>query len=360
MSFNTSKYNMPSYSGSGCANSKEYAILTLTELKTNILSASALWTLESDIEPLVSEYSGTAGIHTMQFTNGSIHFRVWSFVGNLSSTFINSPDTNTNSSIKIYTGNLFKINYSSQSGYYAFGDTAFLYFAVSEDIIDKDPAKDLQLLIPMFGLISGYYNSSNWLCYDNNEDTYRYGSTITVITDGSMLSLIVYTNGYAKALMFAPDMFVNANISDSNTAGAIVMSSSSQHFSFGDNNGNNNYTFAVFSDASGGFDFDGLVQGCDTGKKQLATTESSTKMVTGPVCYYMYPYTYSGSNQSAVASGIGIKGWLNTNYIRNANADILTNLQRGSTFANGDWICISRGTLLRWDGSNVSPFEPAI
>lgn len=360
MAFKTSKFNIASYAGSGCDNSKEYSTLLLTGLKESIIDAgNGSWELEDDIEPMVEGYTGTSGIHTMQLTNGTKYLRIWHFSGNISATFIDLPDINTTTSLTLYTGNLFKQNYSDYNSYYAFGDSSGFYFAVSDDYIDKDFAKDLGLSIPMFGINNEPIQGSCWVGYDGGKIS-SYGAVATTITDGSMIGFIFYIDGYCSVVAYAPDMFINANQSDNNTEGVISMNTSSNtNFTFGDNSDSYNTSKALFTTSSGGFDFDGLIQGCECGKNKLATSQSSTKMVTGPVCYYMYPYTFSGSDEDGVVNGIGLKGWVNTDYFRTANVNVLTNGQRGTSFANGKWFCPSQGTLICWDGSNVSPFDPA-
>jgi hypothetical protein len=90
------------------------------------------------------------------------------------------------------------------------------------------------------------------------------------------------------------------------------------------------------------------------------TASSSTKMVCYSVKFWMYPETYSGSSMQGVVDGIGLKGWINPNYLRSVDINILTPSMRGMKYGNGTWFCISAGTLICWDDSNSSPFELAL
>lgn len=362
MSFSHAKVTIGSYNGSGVSNSKEYAILQLNKIREAFISAGG-WTLINDVEPLVTNYTGNAGIHTMQLKNSSNEYlRIWSFCGNISCTFIDAPSTNTNTSLNLYKGNLFKQSFSSNNGYFAIGDSSGLYFAVSDNTINKDFAQDLELKVPIFSLYTPANSpSSTWLSYDNSNKIYSYGATITVVTDGSMFYLLCYSS-YIYTVLYAADLFINANDSDNYTAGVLTNSASGNNFYFGANDASDSNVpiRALYTNSAGSFDFDGLVDRVSTNKNCLLTSENSSKLVTGPVAFYMIPYTYSGSTQSSVVDGICLKGWANNNYIRNANCDVLAGIQRGNTFANGNWFCVGAGTLLRWDGANDSPFEQVV
>ena len=107
------------------------------------------------------------------------------------------------------------------------------------------------------------------------------------------------------------------------------------------------------------FNYTGLSQHVLNNKKSLQSAWNSNKLVCGPLTVAMYNGTWSGSTYTGVTNGIGIKGWINSDYVRNTDCDALVYSNRGLKYANGRWLCVDAGTLICWDDSNESPFEAA-
>lgn len=364
MAFISSKFNMPSYSGSGCANYKEYADLWLTKLKDAFIDASSAWSLESDIETIGSYSGDSYGLRTLQLKSSASgkYLRIWALAGDIYVYYQTSTGTNTgSSSINIYDGNVFIQRDSADLGH-RMGNMSEVYFGISDSPIDADFAKDLGLNIPIFSINMATQNTYVMACH-TGIGAIGYGAVVSVITDGSMFGFIKFwgSSNYNNAVIYAPDLFACANSSDVETEGAIANNGDSNSFYFG-NDDNSSYTVsAVFNAADGTHNFAGMSQGFNNGRatNRLLTAENSTKMVCAPVCFWMYPYTYSGSTMSAVISGIGLKGWVNTDYVRSADSRVLPETSKGLKYASGSWLCVNKGTLICWDDSNSSPFEAA-
>lgn len=362
MAFISSKFNMPSYSGSGCANQRDYADLYLTKLKDAFIDANSVWGLETDIETIGS-YSGTSyGLRTLQLKSSASgkYLRIWCLTGDTYCYIQQSTTVNTDNSWKVYKGNLFIQNSGSSQNYYNIGDYAEIYFGVSSNSIDPDPAKDLGLDLPIFGINNRTVNSP-FTVANSSYGAYTYGAVISVITDGSMFAVMKIWNGNRPMCLYAPDLFICANSGDMETAGVISSTSHTANFYLGNDNNGSNTMSAIFNAADGSHDFNGMTQGFDNGRltSRILTAESSTKMVCAPVCFWMAPYSYSGSTMSAVTDGIGFKGWINTDYIRSVDSRVLPSASRGMKYGNGGWLCVDTGTLICWDDSNDSPFEAA-
>ena len=212
----------------------------------------------------------------------------------------------------------------------------------------------------MFGIGNSTCSSSFSLA-GSSYGAYYYGATLSVITDGSMFGIIKYTDGYWPAVFYAPNMFVCANSSDTQTAGVISCNGNSMNFYLGDNNNSGHTMSCIFNASDGTHNFNGMLQGFSNGRlgTRVLTAESSTKMICAPVCVWMYPYEYSGSSMPGVTNGIGFKGWINTEYIRSVDSRVLPFASKGMKYGNGRWLCVDTGTLICWDDSNTSPFESA-
>lgn len=361
MSFISSKFNMPTYSGSGCANQQIYAELYLTKLKNAFIDANSAWTLYSDIETFGTYTGTTAGIRTLQLKSNTSnkYVRIWAFANVVSSNIVTSATVTTDPP-QIYSGNLFVQNDGSNQNRYRFGEYSEIYFGVSSNPIDPDPAIYLGLDLPMFGITNGLVGSNLYLSYFNY-GAYRYGAIISVITDGSMFAVMSVCNGNLRMCLYAPDLFICANSADGETAGVISNNQYYNNFYLGDDDNNNNTMSAIFNAADGEHNFNGMMQNFNNGRlnSRILTAESSTKMVCAPVCFWMAPYNYSGSTMTAITNGIGFKGWINTDYIRSVDSRVLPFASKGMKYGNGGWLCVDTGTLICWDDSNTSPFEAA-
>ena len=366
MAFISSKFNMPNYAGSGCANYKEYADLYLTKLKTAFIDANSAWSLETNIETIGSYQGTSVGIRTLQLKSSASgkYLRIWAFCSSSVRCTIKEQESQNTSSdpINIYAGNLFKNNYSSSSGYYRIGHNSIIYFGVSSSSIDADPGKDLGLDIPMFGKENRGDTVGTFSVCSSGKDVIVAGGVLSVITDGNMFEIIAYSEGYTKAVIYAPDLFVCANSSDNETAGVISASHDNGNFDLGDDNNSNHYISCLFNAADGTHDFNGMVQGFDNGRSngRALTSENSTKMLCAPITVWMYPYTYSGSTMEGIVDKIGLKGWINPNYLRSIDSRVLPVGSKGMTYGNGRWLCVNKGALIAWDASNSSPFEAAV
>jgi hypothetical protein len=354
---------MPSYSGSGCANARDYADLYLTKLKDAFIDANSSWSLETAIETIGSYSGDSYGLRTLQLKSSASgkYVRIWVFSYYVYGNIQSSESVNTDENIKIYNNNLFIQNSDSYQDQYEIGEYCEVYFGVSSSSIDADPAKNLGLDLPMFGIGNSIKSSSISLA-GASYGAYYYGATLSVITDGSMFGVIKYINGNWPAVFYAPNMFVCANSSDTETAGIISCTGDSTNFYLGDNNNSNRTVCALFNAADGTHNFNGMLQGFSNGRlnNSVLTAESSSKMVCAPVCFWMYPYEYSGSSMPGVVNGIGLKGWINTDYIRSVDSRVLPFGSKGMKYGNGRWLCVDTGTLICWDDSNSSPFEAAV
>lgn len=362
MSYISSKFNVPSYSNSGLTG-QDYADWILTKLKDAFIATNDAWELATEIENIGTNTDTGYGCRTIQLKNADKYLRIWYFSGSTYATFVDSPTSSGgNQDLKIYKGNAMKVSLSI----YGLDSVIFgsnkpeLLFAVASHSIDADFGLDLDLDLPIFSIkqdsidaTAGYELSAY------NSYLYGWGGIVSVVSDGSMFGVIVVAASNWQGCFYAPDMFVCANSSDTYTAG-VMSTRANNNIYLGDNStAASEYSICVFSQADGGFDFYGMSQGMDAGKRKLICSESSTKMVTGPVAVYMTPIEYSGSTATAVIDGVGLKGWLNTKYIRSANTNVLPYAQKGNTFASGSLLCVDAGTLICWDSSNSSPFEAA-
>lgn len=363
MAFKSSKFNMPSYSGSGCANPRDYADLYLTKLKDAFVDANSAWSLETAIETIGSYSGNSSGLRTLQLKSSASgkYLRIWCFTNYVYCYIQQSATVNTDDGLKVYKDNLFVQNDGSEQNRYRIGNYAEIYFGVSSNSIDPDPAKDLGLDLPIFGINNGIMGNSFMVSY-TSYGAYSYGAVISVITDGSMFAVMKVHNGNWPMCLYAPDLFICANSADTETAGVISNDGYSNNFYLGEDNNNGTTMSVLFNAADGTHNFNGMNQSVNNGRlsNRVLTAESSTKMVCAPVCVWMAPYTYSGSTMSGVTNGIGLKGWINTDYIRSVDSRILPFASKGMKYGNGRWLCVDTGTLICWDDSNSSPFEAAV
>lgn len=364
MAFKSYKVNIATYNGSGCADKHAYCDYVLNLVKTAFLNADASWSQEGTIEYVSSDTSssGYFGHRTLQLKNSTTnkYLRIWMFAG-CSYSLIDSPSTNTSTSLEVYTGNTMKLYNTSMMG-----NLGEIFFGVSDHSIDADFAKDLGLTTPIFSVCNNTSTSNRYLSYSSSANMQAYGVVLTVISYDKMFAVFEKRQTGDSPLIgciYADDMFICANSGDTETAGVVSCVSYDQTYGFcvnsaGGNNAQEYLTF-IFNQKDGGFDFRRMgVNACNNGFIAY-TTEASTKMVTAPLAVWSYPTTYSGSSQTGVVDGIGFKGWVNTDYIRCVNETNLPATCKGLKYASGRWLCVQRATLICWDDSNSSPFEAA-
>jgi hypothetical protein len=209
--------------------------------------------------------------------------------------------------------------------------------------------------------------TSKTLSYSSNCGLYNKGGTITVLTDGKMFSVMQLFTGTNElnTCIYAPDLMVNINPDDTNTAGVLSTlneSSTGSNLYFGNNEPFNaeSYIRVMYNAADGTRDFSGMGCGIYNGKGVLTAAENCTKILTCALQCQMWPRTYSGSTMTGVIDHIGMKGWINTDYVRSASITQLPNSNKGLKFGNGNWLCLDAGTLICWDDSNSSPFDAAV
>ena len=80
MAFKSYKFNMPSYSGSGCASQKDYCDMWLNNLVTAFTTANAAWSQVGTIETIGADYTGY-GARTVQLQSSANnkYVRIWVF-----------------------------------------------------------------------------------------------------------------------------------------------------------------------------------------------------------------------------------------------------------------------------------------
>ena len=372
MAFMASKFNMPTYNGSGLANQQDYADALLTKVKDAFIDANSAWSLESAIETIGTNTSTSYGLRTLQLKSSASgkYLRIWCFCG-YGSTSGNFVDTDTASgdcdNIKLNKANFFKCNDGNSTNRCIFGETycCELTFGVASQSIGADLGYDLSLDAPLFSINNNYHNmgSSQYLSYSSH-GLYNKGGTITVLTDGKMFSVMQLFTGTSvlNTCLYAPDLMVNINPDDTNTAGVLSTITDNGNLYFGSNDpySAKSYIRVMYNAADGTRNFDGM--GCDiyNGKGPLVAAESCTKILTCALQCQMWPSTYSGSTMTGVIDHIGMKGWVNTDYVRSASITQLPNSNKGLKFGNGNWLCVDAGTLICWDDSNSSPFEAAV
>lgn len=371
MAFISSKFNVPTYAGSGLANRQAYADELLTKVKDAFISANSAWSLESDIETIGTNTNTSYGCRTLQIKSTSGKYvRIWAFVGTTEGSFVDSetPSGGYNA-LKIYKGNVFKCNDGGDSNRCIFGEhySNELTFGVSSQSIGSDFGLNLNLDVPMFSIINGYVDmgGSKYLSYSSSYGLCNTGGTVTIMTDGTMFSVMrkVASGSNAANLqicLYSPDLMICVNPGDSNTEG-VISCISTNNFYLGSNDpySAENSIRVLFNAADGTRDFNGMCCGIYNGKGVLCASESCTKLLTTAIECHMYPRTYSGSTMTGVINGIGMKGWVNTDYIRSTSVDHLPYASKGMTYGNGAWLCTDAGTLICWDSSNSSPFEAA-
>lgn len=372
MAFKSSKFNMPTYSGSGFSNRQDWGDDLLTKVKNAFIDASSAWGIETGIETIGTNTNTNCCTRTLQIkssTSGK-YVRIWCFCGNdtVKATFVdNETESGGYNALKIYKGNVFKCNDGSYTNRCLFGENynRELVFAVSSQSINKDFGLDLSLDAPLFCVENNYMelNSTCNLSAGSSYGMCNKGGTVSIMTDGSMFSIMRLYSGASdlSICLYSPDLMVCINPGDSNTEGIISNKASTNNFYLGNNDPYNaeSYIRVLFNAADGTRDFAGM--GCDiyNGKGPLCCSESCTKLLTTALQVQMWPVTYSGSTMTGVINGIGMKGWVNTDYIRSASITQLPNSNKGLKFGNGNWLCTDAGTLICWDDSNSSPFEAA-
>lgn len=372
MAFISSKFNVPTYAGSGLANQQAYADELLTKVKDAFISANSAWSLESEIETIGTNTNTGYGCRTLQIKSTSGKYvRIWAFAGSgtIRADFVDSETASGSyNALKIYKGNVCLSNANASSSDYdgvIFGlsNTTELVFGVASHSIDVDFGMDLTLDVPLFSIYNSATNSSSILLNSYSyAELYQHGGTISVMTDGSMFAVIqmLQYSSILSACIYAPDLMVCINPSDTQTAG-VISCEDVNNFYLGNAtlNSSEGYISVLFNAADGTHDFRGMWIRQDNGKSSLTASESCTKLVTSALQCSLMPVPYSGSTTTGVLDGIGMKGWVNTNYVRSASVDQLPNASKGMTYGNGAWLCTGVGTLICWDSSNSSPFEAA-
>lgn len=373
MAFKSSKFNMPTYGGSGFANRQAYADELLTRLKDAFISASSAWSLESSIETIGTNTDANFGLRTLQLKSSSSgkYLRVWFFCGTsyIYGQFVDSDTASGGyNAIKLHKANFFKCNSGSETNRCIFGESncCEIVFGVASQSIGADLGYDLSLDVSAFCISNDYTNmgSGKYLSYHYSYGIYNKGGTITVMTDGKMFSVMRLFTGTStlNACLYAPDLMININHpDDSNTAGVISTKDDNTNFYLGNNDpySAEGYIRVMFNAADGTRNFAGMGCGIYNGKGPLTCSESCSKLLTTALQCQMWPYTYSGSTMIGVINGIGMKGWVNTDYIRSASVTQLPNSNKGLKYASGSWLCTDAGTLICWDDCNSSPFEAA-
>ena len=367
MAFKSSKFNIvPKGSFSGTYS--DYTIDILTKFKTAFINTNTGWSLQSDIERIGTNTSDNyGGSMTLQLKSSASneYLRIWVFTSTgYPRAYFVTTDTASGDydHFNLHVNNVFRYYYSSNVTA-VLSPSQSIYFGVSDNPIDADFGNDLGLKCPLFGIsntrgssVTGSMQLSDYRSgYLSNE-----GATFTVITDGKMFGVIkLKPSSYSPACFYAPDMFICANSSDTEQAG-VISSSDGGNFYLGDNNGGSMNVTPLFCKADGTFDFSDMRDiGVKPEKQAIQASASSNKLVCGPIVVYTRVGTYAGSTFTGVTSGIGIKGWINTDYIRNTDCDALPYASRGLKYVSGRWLCIDAGTLICWDDSNSSPFEAA-
>lgn len=366
MAFLSATFTMPSYSSSGLSTEQDWCDALLTNLKDAFIAANDAWEQIGTIETIGTNTNTGYGTRTIQLhsTASGKYVRIWSFANYTRVQFVENPTSSGNyNALNLYLGNILRY-----SGSYAcFGNSynTELFFAVSDNNIDADFGLDLGLSCPAFGLtnyyIETYYAVS--LSDPKNSPTFKLGADFIVITDGNMFSVLRKVPSYDTwhGCFYAPDMIVPANGDDTNTEGVVTTIDINRTIYFGSNSAYDaeNYLKILYNDANGNHDFGGWGLGIYNSKGILCMSESSSKLLCAPLEVHLYPTTYAGSTMSGIVSGVGTKGWVNTDYLRSCSITQLTSDFIGHTFADGRWVCPNEGVLICWDSSNSNPFEAA-
>lgn len=367
MAFKSSKFNIAP-KGSFSGTYKEYAADILTKFKTAFINTNTGWSLQSGIERIGTNTSDSNGGNlTLQLKSSTSneYLRIWVFTDS-SYPVAYFVTTNTASGdynhLNLHVNNVFRYHYSTNVSA-VLAPTQSIYFGVSDNPIDADFGNDLGLKCPLFG-IANYRgaNITSTIQLDDYRSGYlsNEGATITVITDGKMFGVMrLRPNSAVPSCFYAPDMFICANSTDNKQAGVISTGDGGNFYLGSNSNGEINVT-PLFCKADGSFDFSDMsVIGIMPEKKAIQASASSNKLVCGPIVIYTRVGTYAGSTFTGVTNSIGIKGWINTDYIRNTDCDALPYASRGHKYVSGRWLCVDAGTLICWDDSNESPFEAA-
>lgn len=374
MAFKSSKFNMPTYSGSGLPNQQTWVDSLLTKLKDAFIDADSSWSLESSIDTVGTNTNVYYGTRTLQLksSKSNKYVRIWGFAGIVSAYFSDvATASGSYDNLKIFKGNVFKCNEGNYTNRCLLGEPycCELMFGVSSKSIDKDFGLNLELSVPLFCINNNYsyMGETKYLTYDGNSGAYYYGGTFTVMTDGNMFSVMrKYNSGgdsdKLNMCLYAPDLISCINTNDLNTEGVISSIASNKSFYLGNNNQYDaeNYIRVLFNAADGTHDFSGMGCGIYNGKGPLTCSESCTKLLTTALQIQMWPSTYSGSTMTGVIDHIGMKGWVSTNYIRSTSITQLPAVNKGIKYGSGNWLCVDAGTLVCWNDSNTSPFEAAV
>lgn len=376
MAFISSKFNMPTRSGSGLTG-EAYADLYLTNLATAFSTACSDWSIYSNLETIGTNRDTNYGCRTLQLysSTSNKYVRVWCFANTCTGRFQdNSSSSGGNSSadhsnLYIYRGNLFRIN-GVNGVYFGCNYSNELVFAVSDNQIAVDFADDLGLSVSMFSFANAPTDSnSQYLSYGSTHGCYVNGGVITVITDGKFFGVMrkLSSDTGVNACFYAPDMIVCANgVNDQNTEGVISCQDRDDNFYLGNNSPYDieSYVKVIFNDANGGHDFRGWGEGIYSGKDSCQTSENSAYMSCTAIKVFLNTNSYSGSTMPGIIPssmpGINFKGWVNPNYVRSANLNVLPESSKGMTYDNKNWLCTAAGTLICWNALNTSPFEAAV
>jgi len=365
MAFISSKFTMPNFAGSGVANAQAWADLYLTNIATAFTAANAAWSVYSAIETIGTNTNTNYGCRTIQLKSSISNkfVRIWCFSNGPYGYVNDTPGTSGGySNINCYAGNVMRVGSNSiifvdQNGY---GE---VYFAVSDNSIDADFAKDLGLSVPMFGL----YNNSRSMGYTTwgytSGGVWYNGGTLSIVSDGKYFGVMRVLNGETNliACFYAPDMLICANGSDTDTEGVVTCENYNDNLYFGTNDAYNaeGYIKVLFNAADGTHDFRGWTEGIYNGKDGCQASADSSDMPCTALKVFLNIQNYSGSTLDGVLDGISLKGWVNPDYMRSANNTVLPAASKNMTYGNGAWLCTDAGTLICWDSTNSSPFEAA-
>ncbi len=366
MAFISSKFNMPSKSGSGL-NNQDYCDLFLTNLKNAFIAANNAWSQVGSIETIGTNTNTSYGCRTLQLKSSvsNKYVRIWKFAAsaNIGGSFVDSPDTSGGyNALKLYRGNVMRVNGNDA----ILTDTAGhggIWFGVSDNSIDVDFAKDLGLSVSLFCLSNSVRDTNSFNANFFSDDNYNNGATYSVVTDGKYFGLMQWLSdkNYITSCFYAPDMMICANSGDTNTEGVISCEGYTDSFYFGNNNAYDaeGYIKVLFNAADGTHDFRGWTEGIYNGKDGCMTAENATDMSCTALKVFLNIQNYSGSTMEGVIDGINLKGWVNPDYMRSASITVLPAASKNMTYGLGAWLCTDAGTLICWDDSNSSPFEAA-